>query len=91
MKGTFTITLIVDAPPPPPLALAATDDLGPATVALPAGTVLPISGGTPPYVITNVTGTVPPGLTINSDGTITGTPTSAGSFPLSIDISDSLG
>lgn len=91
MKGTFTITLVVDPAPIPPLALAATDDLGPATVALSTGDALPISGGTPPYTITNVSGTVPPGVTINSDGTITGTPSSAGTFPLSIDISDSQG
>jgi hypothetical protein len=91
MKGTFSITLTVDAPPPPPLALASSDDLGPQGTALPAGDTLPISGGTPPYTITGVTGTVPPGVTINSDGTITGTPTSAGTFPLTIALQDSLG
>jgi large repetitive protein len=90
-KGVFNITLTVDAPPPPPLALAASDDLGPANVALPAGDVLPISGGTPPYAVTNVQGTVPPGVTINADGTVTGTPTEAGSFPLTISVQDSLG
>lgn len=91
MKGTFSITLTVDLAPIPPLALAASEDLGPATVALPAGDALPITGGTPPYTVTNVTGTVPPGVTINSDGTITGTPTQSGTFPLTIDISDSIG
>ena len=90
-KGVFQITLIVDAPPPPPLALAATDDLGPEGAAIPAGAVLPITGGTPPYQVTNVSGTVPAGVTINADGTVTGTPTEAGSFPLSISIQDSLG
>ena len=88
-KGVFQITLTVDAPPPP-LELAATDDLGQEGVAIPAGTSLPISGGTPPYDVTNVQGTVPPGVTINADGTVTGTPTEAGSFPLAISIQDSL-
>jgi len=91
VKGTFSITLTVDAPPPPPLTLATSDDLGPAGTALSAGDTLPISGGTPPYTVTNVTGTVPPGVTINSDGTLTGTPTSPGSFPLTIALQDSLG
>jgi hypothetical protein len=89
-KGVFNITLTVDAPPPPPLQLAATDDLGPEGTAIPAGTSLPISGGAPPYDVTNVEGTVPPGVTINADGTVTGTPTEAGSFPLTISIQDSL-
>jgi hypothetical protein len=88
MKGVFQITLTVDAAP---LQLAPTDDLGPVNVALPAGDVLPISGGTPPYAVTNVQGTVPPGVTINADGTVTGTPTEAGSFPLTISVQDSLG
>lgn len=88
MKGSFSITLTVD---PAPLAVAPTDDIGPAGQALPAGDTLPISGGTPPYQVTGVTGTVPPGITINSDGTIVGTPTQAGSFPLSISVQDSLG
>jgi hypothetical protein len=88
MKGTFQITLTVD---PAPLAVDPAEDLGVVGTALPAGDKLPISGGTPPYTINNVTGTVPPGVTINSDGTITGTPTQAGSFPLTVDVQDSQG
>ena len=87
-KGVFQITLTVDAAP---LALAPTDDLGPVNEPIPAGTSLPISGGTPPYDVTNVQGTVPPGVTTNADGTVTGTPTEAGSFPLTISAQDSLG
>jgi hypothetical protein len=86
-KGVFSITLTVDAAP---LALAPADDLGPVEVALAAGAKLPISGGVPPYEVTNVQGTVPPGVTINADGTVTGTPTEAGSFPLTISLQDSL-
>lgn len=86
MKGTFNITLTVE---PAALALAVTEDLGAVGTDL-AGESLPISGGTPPYTVTNVTGTVPPGVTINSDGTISGKPTTPGSFPLSIDVQDSL-
>jgi hypothetical protein len=87
-KGTFNITLIVDTAP---IQMAANDDLGPVNVPLPVPDALPITGGTPPYTVSNVQGTVPPGVTINSDGTVTGTPTEAGSFPLSISLQDSLG
>ena len=91
MKGTFNITLTVDPAPVPPLSMDPADDLGPATLALPDGTALPIKGGTPPYTITDVQGTVPPGVTINSDGTMSGTPAQAGDFPLSITVQDASG
>src|SRR6266851_265063 len=86
VKGTFQVTFTVEAPP---LAVASPQDLGVAGTQLPDGAKLSISGGTPPYSLTNVTGTVPPGVTINSDGSLTGGPTSAGSFPVSIDVQDS--
>jgi hypothetical protein len=91
VKGSFQITLIVDPAPIPPLAMDGKEPIGPATVKVTQGTKLPITGGTPPYVITNVQGQVPPGLTINADGTIEGTPTSPGSFTLTIDVQDQNG
>lgn len=39
-----------------------------------------VSGGTPPSVLTLLTGTLPPGLRLAQDGSITGTPTSSGTF-----------
>jgi hypothetical protein len=91
MNGQFQITLTVDPSAIPPLALAPTQDLGDANTALPANEALPITGGTPPYKVTNVVGTVPPGVTINGDGTQSGTPTTPGSYPLTITLQDSLG
>lgn len=88
VKATVTIALVVD---PAPITADPTDTLGPVGKELPAGTALPIKGGTPPYTLTNVQGTVPPGVTVNSDGTLTGTPTQAGSFPLTIDVQDANG
>jgi large repetitive protein len=85
VKGTFAVTFTVE---PAPLRLPATIDLGTVGVALAAGDAIPVTGGTPPYTITNVTGTVPPGVTINSDGTLAGTPQAAGSFPLEIALQD---
>ena len=90
MKGTFNVTLVVDNVVPP-LEVATPEDLGPANQALPQGAALGISGGTPPYSVSNIQGVVPPGVTINPDGTLVGTPTSPGSYPLTITVADSLG
>jgi hypothetical protein len=64
---------------------------------LPAGTVgtsynrtISGSGGTAPYTFSVFVGTLPPGLFLDtSTGSITGTPTSGGSFPFTIRVSDS--
>jgi hypothetical protein len=90
VKGTFNITLTVEAPVAP-LALASIEDLGTAGAAVTQGDTLPISGGTPPYKVTNIVGKIPDGVTIDAAGNISGTPTTPGSFPLTLDIQDSLG
>jgi predicted extracellular nuclease len=45
------------------------------------------TGGTPPYSWT-ATGT-PPGLTVAANGTVSGTPTTAGSYPMNVTVTDS--
>lgn len=50
------------------------------------------SGGTPPYAFSipdSSSGDLPPGLTLNPDGSITGTPTTQGSYPIIFEIQDS--
>ena len=50
------------------------------------------SGGTSPYTYALTIGTLPAGLTLNtSTGQISGTPTAAGSSPLTIQVTDHLG
>ncbi len=50
-----------------------------------------IAGGVGPYTFT-YSGTVPPGLSFNAtNGSLTGTPTSAGTYAFSLDVKDSLG
>jgi hypothetical protein len=47
------------------------------------------SGGSPPFTWTVSAGTLPPGLMLGSDGSLSGTPTSAGSFQLTVTATDS--
>lgn len=61
------------------------------------------TGGAPPYTFTLLTvspygscgtgpfGALPAGLVMSSAGAITGTPTTAGSFPLCVQVTDSFG
>jgi hypothetical protein len=49
------------------------------------------SGGTGPYVFTVVSGTLPTGLTLSSGGLLSGTPTTLGSSPVTIQATDANG
>ena len=88
-KGTFTVTFTVEPAPAPPLAVASPEDLGVVGTPLPAAVA--ISGGVPPYSVTNVQGTVPPGVSIGPDGSLSGATTTAGSFDVTFDVADSVG
>lgn len=74
----------------------------PATVLLPASTLAngtqgaaysatlnPASGGTPTYTYALTAGSLPAGITLSSVGTLSGTPTSAGTFNFSVTATDS--
>lgn len=65
-----------------------------ATTSLPAGTggtpysaTFTATGGATPYTYTE-TGALPAGLTMSSAGTISGTPTSAGTYPITVKVTD---
>ncbi len=47
------------------------------------------SGGLPPYTWTNPGGEIPPGLTLSSSGLLSGTPTVAGNYSFTLQVSDS--
>lgn len=47
------------------------------------------SGGTAPYTFSVSSGALPSGLTISSSGTITGTPTTLGTFAVTLQVTDS--
>ena len=76
--------------PTTPLALAATAPfhIGEVGIAY-APVALSATGGVQPYTWSVVTGALPAGLSIGSDGTVSGTPTSAGTFTFTIQAADS--
>lgn len=55
------------------------------------GAVLSAIGGKTPYTWSIVTGSLPPGLALNSTmGVISGTPTTLGNYPFTVQVTDSL-
>ena len=52
---------------------------------------LAVTGGTPPYSWSLSSGSLPPGLALSVGGAITGKPGSAGVFPFTVQVADSLG
>src|SRR5437660_1095842 len=65
-----------------------TTQLAGATLSGAYSATLSASGGTTPYAWSLASGSLPTGLTLSSAGTISGTPTSAGSFPFTVQVTD---
>lgn len=63
--------------------------LPPATVSVPYYRSVQATGGVEPYIFS--TDRLPPGLILNTFGLLSGTPTTSGTFPMSIQILDSQG
>ncbi len=53
-------------------------------------TSLQASNGTGPYTWTLSSGLLPPGMNLSSDGVLSGTPTAAGTFPITFQATDSV-
>jgi hypothetical protein len=72
-----------------PLAVSTTS-LPDATVGAPYSQTVSGTGGKGPYTWSVVTGSLPPGLTLDTGtGEVSGTPTTAGSFPFTVQATDS--
>ncbi len=73
--------VITVTPPPAPF-----------TVGTSPGAVLSPAGGSGPYLFAVAPGgSMPPGLTLNADGSLSGTPTTAGTYTVPIVVTDSVG
>ncbi len=101
--GTSTFSIqVADAEPPPatgtsgPLSVYIEGSLTITTTSLPAGNVaifydsqLMATGGQTPYTWSITSGTLPPGLSLTpSTGMISGTPTTTGSYPITVQVTD---
>ena len=83
--GSFQLTI---NPMIPPLAIASTSPLPPATEGQAYSFTFQATGGTPPYTW-STTDTLPAGLMLSSMGMVSGTPTVSGSFTFSVTVMDS--
>jgi putative Ig domain-containing protein len=93
--GSQSAAVSIVVAPAPPLTVSTTSS------SLPQGTLnssypstqLNATGGFQPYtswiVVAPGTGTLPPSLSLSSSGQITGTPTTAGTYPFTVQVTDS--
>jgi hypothetical protein len=73
---------------PAPLVIGAAAPSGTTAAAYPAFSFTVMSGGLAPYSWSE-TGALPPGLSLSPSGQLSGTPTSAGSYPIVVTVTDS--
>ena len=82
---TYSLTIVLPSPP-----TITTTSLPNGTVTQPYNRTIQRTGGTPPFTW-SFTGTIPPGLNFDSStGGISGTPTTAGTFNFTAQVTDSL-
>ena len=88
--SAVTITVAKGGTTTTPLAVTLT---GPAagTTGVAYNAILGATGGTAPYSFSVLAGSLPPGLFLSSNGSITGTPTTVGTFTFSVQVTDSKG
>jgi hypothetical protein len=72
-----------------PLKVATAATMPGAKVGVAYSASLAAKGGTPPYSWSLAAGTLPAGLTLSNTGVISGTPTTAGTFKITVKVTDS--
>ena len=72
-----------------PLVSILTASVPNSTVGLAYSATLTASGGTHPYTWSLAAGSLPAGLTLSTSGTLSGTPTTAGSYSITVEVNDS--
>ncbi len=83
-RATESIAIVIS---PPPLSVAPV--LPTAYVGKAYSVALGTAGGTAPYKWSVTSGALPSGLTLSANGVISGTPTAAGTFRASLQVTDS--
>jgi hypothetical protein len=103
LSGTFVVTVTlkdsvgasVSAQLPliisPPPVTISTGGLPNGTVGVPYIGIIGATGGASPYSFALGGGKLPDGLSLNSNGTVSGTPTTPGTFTFSVNVTDSAG
>ena len=96
--STLTVTVTDSAKPADTASVTLSITITPMTItttSLPAGTVkkaytatLVANGGVGTKVWTLTSGPLPPGLKLSTAGKLTGTPTAAGSYPITVQVTD---
>src|SRR5882757_2970814 len=91
-SATAGLSIKISATPPTapvPLAVTTSSLPGGTTGSPYSSTALQASGGVSPYTWSLSAGTLPAGLTLAAGGAISGTPTVAGSYPVTLVVTDS--
>ncbi len=86
-EGIWTIKF--PAPAQPAIEIGAPIPNG--VVGTPYSQSLMVSGGTAPYAWSIESGTLPPGLSLSAGGVISGTPTTLGTYIVTVKVADSTG
>jgi len=90
LTGSKAFTLVVSNPPP--LTITTASPLPNGLVQQPYSQTITATGGIPPYTWSISAGALPPGLALDAvTGTISGTPTAAGAYSFTVDLTDSAG
>jgi hypothetical protein len=93
--GSQSAAVSINVAAAPPLTVATTSGTLPQGIVNSsyASTQLNATGGFQPYtswiVVAPGTGTLPPGLSLSTNGQLTGTPTTAGTYPFTVQVTDS--
>jgi len=72
----------------PPLTITSGCPVGPLSVGVPFTFSFTASGGVLPYVWSLASGPLPPGLTLSATGVLSGTPTTAGTYPYTVKVTE---
>lgn len=88
--ANFQIAVILETGGGSPLAISCGNPPN-GVIGSPYNHLFPASGGTSPYTFAIISGSLPPGLSLgSSSGTATGTPTTNGVFPFTVQVTDNV-